>query len=261
MKLFVGVLLTAFVAINGAAIDSSEIAADEPISRFIVAPTMLFEKAWTYQNKLQALQSEINEKLTAVRTSVSTVLSSSTNVTLEQIESNAHGILVLDEPARDAIYALGSTPCVTNLKVLLNGVTEFTGFGSANCVSSYDKSTQGALTTAYALLQKYEGAYGDVQQIVVRSFIGNNVFLDSEKIEATIKKRFEDREAEWEAIRPDVEDFVKTLQSNIAVFNTALGDCFSVIQSDAAPGYAKLHSEIATCEVFDNTADPFAAFR
>lgn len=260
MKLFIVFLLSVFVVIHGAAINSAE-ESDEPISRFIVAPTALFEKAWTYQDLLQNLQSSIDKDLSAIRTSVSVALRASTNVTLEQIEGNANSILALDEPARDAIFDLRSSTCVNRLRVLLNGVTEFTGFGSANCVTAYDKSVQGALNTAYALLQKYEGSFGDVQQIVVRSFVGKNAFLEAEEIEAVFKQKYEERSEEWDKIRPDIESFLSTLESNIAVFNTVLGGCFKTIQEEVAPGYVILTQEIATCEAFDNTADPFAAFR
>lgn len=258
MKFSVGVLLAVFVVIHGAAIDEGS---EEPISRFVVAPTMLFNQAWRYQNLLQQLQLDINAALAAIRTSVSTALTTSTNVTLAQIESNAKLILALDEPARDAIFAMRSSSCINGLKVLLNGVTEFTGFGSANCVTAYDRSVQGAVTSAHALLQKYEQSFGSVLQIVVKSFVGHNVFLESDEIEAIFKKKYEESSADWEEIRPDVESFLRTLQENIAVFNTVLGRCFKTIQDDVAPGYVKLQAEIATCEAFDNTADPFAAFR
>lgn len=262
MKLFVGVLLTAFVAVNGAAIDSSVAAADSvAIAPLLVAPTDLFEKAWTYQALVKSLQNDINEQLTSVRTAVSTVLSSSTDATLTQIASNKDVILALDASARDEVYAVTSSVCVNTLKVLLNGITEYTGFGSANCVTAYDNSAQEVLTSAYALLQKYEGSYSDVQQNVVRAFIGNNVFLDSEQIEANFAEVFSTSTAEWEAIRPEIEDFVSSLASNIAVFNTVLGDCFGAIQSGVAPAYAALQSQLATCEAFHATADPFAVYR
>jgi hypothetical protein len=253
MKLSVGVLLSVLAVVA---------VAEESISRFVIAPDSLFENAREYQGKLQALQLDIDEQLTAIRTSVSTVLKSSSNVTLEQIESNANAILAQDTPTRDAIFALRrNTLCVNNLITLINGITEFTGFGSSNCVSTYDKSVQGALNTAYALLQKYEGSFGDVQQIVTRSFIKFNVYTQSDEIEAKFIEHFNKAEADWTAARPEVAEFVRTLSGNIAVFNTALGACFTKIQQAIAPAYGLLEQEIDTCNVFDSTPDPFAIYR
>lgn len=255
MKLFIGVLLSVLVATQSAAID------DESISAHLIVPDSLFVNAWDFQGRLGELQQDINEQLTAIRTAVSTVLRSSSNVTLEQIQVNSEKLLAQDEPTRLEIFSLPSSFCVTNLKVLINAITEFTGFGSSNCVSAYDKSVQGALNTAYALLQKYEGSFADVQQLVVRSFIGVNVYIQPEVIDARFAEGYNRRVAEWAAARPEVEEFVRTLSSNVAVFNSVLGECFKSIQDKVNPSYAELRANIAVCNTFDTTPDPFAVFR
>lgn len=260
MTVIFGFFLCVLATVNAAAID--ETMALYPEAAAIIAPTELFSKSWEFHDKFADLQKDIDLQLTAIRTSVSTVLKSSSNATLSQIESNAGVILAQDEPARNAIFAIRpSTVCVNNLKTLINGITEFTGFGSSNCVAVYDKSVQGALNTAYALLQKYEGSFGDVQQVVVRSFIGKNALTSGDDIIERFEQQFAKRSADWAAIRPDVENFVLTLDSNIAVFNTVLGSCFKKIQDDVAPAYGLLQAEISTCAAFDSTPDPFAIFR
>lgn len=257
MKLFVGVLLSVIVAIQGASIDGLS----EPISPHLIVPDSLFVSAWDYQGRLTTLQQDINEQLTAIRTAVSTVLKTSSNETLGQIDNNAMKLLAQDDPARTDIFALPTSICVNNLKILLNSITEFTGFGSSNCVAAYDKNVQGVLQTAYAQLQKYEASFGDAQQIVVRSFIGINVFTAPEQIEARFSLHYTQRVNEWNAIKPDVENFLRTLGTNIAVFNTVLGECFKGIQDRVNPRYAELQADIATCHTFNTTPDPFAIFR
>lgn len=258
MKLFVGVLLSVIVAIQGAAIDGL----NEPIERHLIVPDSLFISAWDYQGRLTTLQQDINEQLTAIRTAVSAVLKTSSNETLGQIDNNAIQLLAQDEPARTQIFAMTPpTACGNNLKILINAITEFTGFGSSNCVATYDRNVQGVLKTAYAQLQKYEASFGDAQQIVVRSFIGINVFTAPEQIEARFSVAYTQRVNEWNAIRPDVENFLRTLGTNIAVFNTVLGECFKGIQDTVNPRYAELQAAIPTCETFNTTPDPFAIFR
>lgn len=259
MKLNVGVLLSMIIVIHGAAIDKAN--PDDSISVHIIAPDSLFESAREYHNKLRDLQQDINEQLTTIRTAVSTVLKSSTERTLTQIESNAHQLLAQDQPARNAIFELSSSLCVNNLKVLLNSITEFTGFGSSNCVTSYDKSVQGALNSAYIILEEHEGTFADVQQAVVKAFIGKNVYLESDDIENRFVEQYNMRSEEWAAARPEVEEYVNTLNANIAGFNTVLDGCFTSLQDDAAPAYDHLQTNIEVCFDFDNTVDPFAIFR
>lgn len=255
MKLSVAILLSLAVAIHGAALQ------EEPISTHVDNTTPLFTAAWEMQAKLTELQRDINVQLAAVRTSVTNVLRSSSNETVGQIEGNVNSILALDDPVRDVVFALGSSFCAINLKVLLNGVTEFTGFESSNCVTRYDLGVEAELEVAYAMLQKYEGLFREVQQIVVKSFVGMNVFTSSDGIQARFEDQYNEQNEAWLQIRPDIEDFVKALNGKIADLNNILGGCFSSVQTAVKPAYVSIVDQLPVCEEFDNTADPFASFR
>lgn len=250
MKFFIAALLSVVVAIQGA-----------PSPSAVGETGTLFEDAWDYQARLVILQKDINEQLTAMRTSVSGVLSASSNVTLGEIENQASLLLAQDEPARNQIFELPASLCANNLKVLINSITEFTGFGSSNCVTAYDTGLQVDLDSAYAELQKYEGSFGDVLRIVVRSFNGRNVYLQAADIKARFVDGFSQREADWAAVRPDVERFVKALGDSVADHNKKLAACHKTLRDNVAPAYGILQSEIATCETFNSTPDPFARFR
>lgn len=250
MKSIVAVLLSVIVAIEGAAIESQ-----------IADRTELFPSAWNTHDELKSLQGDINEQLTEIHTSVSAVLRSSTNDSLSKIENNANSFLEYDEPARRAIFALEQSACVNNLKVLLNGVTEFSGFGSSNCVTRYNSNVQTALNVASEAIGHYEESFGDVQQIVVQAFIGRNLFIEADNIETTFRSRYEAVAAQWNAARPNVESFASNLSVEISSLNDQLGQCFEKLQSEYPPVYGLINGEIATCTAFDNTADPFAAYR
>jgi len=263
MKLSVGVLLSIFVAIHGASVGSGETYLDgETLSGKINVPASLFDDAWDFQSRLETLQSQINTKLSQVRTAISGVLKTSSWKTLEQIETNARHILELDFPARNLIFADNHPSiCNKNLRVLIDSITEFTGFGSSNAVTSYDRSVQGALQVAFNILQQYEGSSVDVQQIVVRSFIGKNAFLQPGEIAELFKTIYYERLNEWNASYPHIEEFVNDLDGKIDGFNKNLKRDFALIQEQVAPAYVVLAAEIATCEEFDRTTDPFAIFR
>lgn len=251
MKFFIAAFLSVVVTIQGA--PSSSAIGDETDS--------LFEDAWDYQARLEILQKDINVQLTAIRTSVSSVLMTSSNLTLGEIENQALLLMAQDAPARKDIFALPSSLCATNLKMLINSITEFTGFGSSNCVTAYDKSLQVVLDAAYFELQTYEGSFGDVLRIVVRSFNGRNVYLQAADIKARFASGFNQREADWAAARPDVDKFVKALSDSVANHNKELTACNKKIRDNVAPAYGNLQGEILTCEIFNSTPDPFASFR
>lgn len=100
----------------------------QPVSSLLAISESIFLSAWEYQNKLTSFQQDINLQLTAIRTSVSNVLRSSSSQTLEQTENNAISILNHDAPVRKIVFALQSTACTNNFKSILNTVTDFSGF-------------------------------------------------------------------------------------------------------------------------------------
>lgn len=257
VKLSVGVLLLAIAVVHAATIDSEDV--DVPPSKVIVSSS-LFESAWQYQLKFESLQQDINTKLTAIRTAVSTVLAISSNHSLAQIEGIYNGILDLDRPARDRIYDLDSSLCVINLRVLINAITEFSGFYSSNCVTEYDKKVQEVLDAAYAIVHQYEGSSAEVQQTVVKSFIKRNAILKPDEIEARFKELYEIYLKKWSEFFPNVEEFVENLQSQIGGFNNNLQHCFNDLREQIGLAYFVLQQEIATCDIFDRTVDPFAVF-
>ncbi|CAO1315307.1 unnamed protein product [Diamesa hyperborea] len=254
MKLFIGTIFALFVASQGAAIEPKTVA----VTPFLENTSDLFISAWEYQNKLTDLQQDINLQLTAIRTSVSNVLKTSSRQTLEQIENNTIAILDLDAPVRAIVIPLESTACNNNLKTLLNETTEYAGFPSSNCVARYDVSVKTALKAAYALMDKYEGLFSEVQQIVVKSFIKQNAFLTPQAIIDEFQKQYNIHAEDWERIRPDIESFVKSLGGNVAVFNTVLGSCFTTVQTKLIPTYARIVDEVAECKEFDTLRNPFS---
>lgn len=220
----------------------------------------LFIQAWEYQDKLTTLQENINLQLTAIRLSVSSVLKSSSSKTLEQIENNTIAIIEQDQPIRDVVFNLEPTACTNNLRTVLNGVTEFSGFPSSTCVSRYDNGVKVVLNDSYIMLDQYNGLFSEVQQVVVKSFIRQNAFLTPETIIETSKIQYERLNENWTKVIPNIEEFVKSLESKIAEINVNLGSCFNQTQANLIPSYVRIIDEVDICKEFDNTKSPFAKF-
>ena len=220
----------------------------------------LFESAWEYEEKFTTLQQDIDLQLTAIRLTVSTVLKSSSSETLSQIENNTLAILEKEAPIRDVVFNLDPTACTNNLRTVLNGVTEFSGFPSSTCVARYDTAVQTVLKDAYAMLEQYNGLFKEVQQIVVRSFIRQNAFLTPEVIAQTFKTQYETLSANWDKVNPDIESFVKTVTRRVSANNVILNTCFNTTQANLTPSYSRIIDEVDICNEFDNTKSPFSKF-
>ncbi|CRL03709.1 CLUMA_CG016965, isoform A [Clunio marinus] len=261
MKFSFGILLSAIAVINAAVIDIDNSNAEDILKTFVTSPTPLFNSAQDYHEQAKELQDDINKHLADIRSTLSSVLAEKSREALDDIQLNSNDILELENSTRTALFELDRSLCVDNLRVLLNKISEFTGFGSSNCVTAYDINIQKGLGSAYEKIRSYDGSFGDVQQIVVRSFIGANAFLEPEEIEARFVGELTRQRDEWNAARPEIGDFINSFNVEMEAHRLVLGTCFKTIQDNVAPGYDSLQSEIATCLEFDNTDDPFAAFR
>lgn len=219
--------------------------------------TDLFATAWEFQNKLTPRQEEIDTDVTEFRTSVSTVLKDSSKEALSAVEENALAILTLEAPVARAVGDLAPGECAANLKTLLNDVTGFTGFSSSNCVATYDTQVDAQVQTAQDMISVYDGVFTELQQLVVRAFVGKNKFTEQDAIIDEFQNEFETRVTAWEAIRPDVEKFVADLGGSIDEFNGSMTGCMMEVQSSVAFAYQMIQQRVQTCIDFENTPNPF----
>lgn len=217
----------------------------------------LFETAWEFQAKLNPRQEDIDNDVTEFRNSVSNVLKTTSKNALKEIESNAKKILEMEQPYRVAIDELKVGDCSDDLKFLLTSVTKLTGYKSGNCVNLYDDSVDIEVKQAQELISVYDGIFTELQQLVVKSFVGKNQFSQQPEIISSFEHEYEKRVAMWEEIKPDVELFIENLSGNIDGFNDIMASCMTDIQNGVAKTYNLLHEDIETCVIFDNTPSPF----
>lgn len=212
------------------------------------------------QNQLNAvdLQRSVTDYAIRVRTAVPRVLSIHANGTINHVEVNVAKLLAQERSTRDAIFSLSSTSCVTNLRVLLNGITEFTGFESSNCVARYDLSLSELIQKKYGEVAAYEKAFGDAMRIVPGSFSLRNMFLEADTINADFSSRLTSLRNSWNAETKNIGEFEEKFGEDIQRLGATLQGCFNNIQVAVNPTYAIITNEIATCRNFDNSHDPFA---
>lgn len=252
MKLFVLLFLANLIVLQAAPIRKSEEVSIEE----------LFKTAWEFQNKLIPRQEGIDNDVTELRTSVSKVLKSTSSEALKEVEDNAKKVLLLEQPVRSSINGLKAGDCATNLKSLLNGITEFTGFESSNCVKFYDNSVDAEVRTAQEMITNYDGIFTELQQLVVKAFVGKNQFSQQAEIIDAFEDEYERRVEEWERIKPNVEEFIDTLGDTIGQINNAMGFCMKDVQDTVSVAYNFISTRVETCIDFDNSQNNFkSAFK
>lgn len=211
-------------------------------------PTDLFTSAWEFQNSLRELQDDINQQLFLVRTSVSDVLRTSTNITLGQVEDNFFKISEEDNVVHQALSKQDTThECFQQLVKAREAITNVGGFNSANKLRVYDKAVAALINNANADLEKYNAFFSDVQQIVVKAFTFGSIFVQSAEIQAQIQKKYKTAQDEWAKVRPDISKLIVDLRTNINKKNEGLGTDFLTIQKEVQESYNSVVESIDVC--------------
>lgn len=221
------------------------------------SPEGLFQTAWKYQDKFTRLQDDIHTQLFIVRTAVPNILKVSTNTTLGQLEGNAQHIFILDQVVRTKIMAKDRSPCLMELIEGLNSVTNMLGFASSNKLKDYDRAINEIVKCAYAELQNCQGLFAEVQQVVVRSFIGANVFTMQALIENKFRTLFERHEQDWNNVRPNISQLIVNLSNSIEQKNEEFGLKLTQLRISANESYNKIQDAMFVCDEFDG---PYAIY-
>lgn len=243
MKLFIAIIFATLAFVSTAETDD------------------LFEKSHAYQLAAAELQRSVTEYAIEVRTAVPRVLGRRANSTIGKIEFNVDKLLDQEAETRTAIYSLSSTNCINNLRVLLNSITEFTGFASSNCVARYDLHLSGLIQKTYGEVSSYEKTFGDVLRVVPKSFSARNMFIQYAEVADQFSSSLNTLQAQWNSQVRNISEFEESFGENIDQLNVDLQGCFGNIHVAVNPTYAILANEIATCGRFDNSHDPFAVFQ
>lgn len=221
----------------------------------VISIDELFEVAWEYHDKLTPKQEKIDSDVFEFRTSISNVLKVTSKDALMEVEENAKMILELEKPVKEAVNTLKIGDCSNNLKTLLTGITEFTGYQSSNCVKFYDNELNDRIEKAQQFISDYDGVFTEFQQIVIQAFIGKNKFSQPAEIIEQIESDYEKSSNAWETIKPKSEVFMDALNKDIGDINVELKQCMKDIQEATSSAYDFVSSRVQTCVDFDNTAD------
>ena len=220
---------------------------DPPQSKYKI----LFKTAWSYQNKLSEMQNDIDQTLFDLRDGYTKILRSSSSNTLKKVEDNAWNFLELDEIERKVLEAVEQDDCITDLLDILDGVTVIAGFESANCLKRHDKKFHAEVLKANNTLNEFENFATDAQQMVVKSFIGKNVFKVSEKIAQNIEETFNILQSSWMEQRSKVEHFIASFDEAVDGLYLQFQECLDDMHAAYEVIYKEVSNKQDVCEEFD----------
>lgn len=197
------------------------------------------------------LQEEINEAIHQAQTAVSTVLRTSTSETLRQYEDHIKSIENEYEPHLETFNRLSPGSCKDTAETILNSVITLTGFEASNCAKIYDTNVAEKVANANSALVGFDAAYSELQSIVIKAFIGKNMFVNPEEIEQRFSVIFNLIQEVWSDSKPEFDDLRRNLAVGVAEQNMILGLCHDSILQVAIGQFGWFRSIASTCNDFN----------
>lgn len=212
----------------------------------------LFSQSWEMQQRLSPRQQLVDSEVTELRESLTSVLDVHTGEAMREIENNTRQVVELELPYRVILTSLPDSACKLNLLRSLSLHTDFTGFKSAICVNRYQSSSDAIVEGAQDFIALYEGLFVRLQKVVVESYRNHNAFSQQTEILERHGSEYARRLDEWDAIRPQAEDFEANLNTAMTETHTTMEGCMLQVRDEAVIEYESILTRVPTCEEFDS---------
>lgn len=233
----------------------------QEVDRKVISPDFLFPVARDYQERLYSFQDEIDLAVGEAISAVSQVLEKSTGETLGQYESHVDRIELLYTPTLAVFEGLTPGLCKSGAERILNDTTSFTGFSASNCANQYNRRVVVEVDNANNALTGFDDIFSQVQSIVVKAFVGQNVYLTPENIRDRFENVYGLVRAKWEASSPGIAALRASLQAAIGNQNAELGNCHKSIETNAAVEFGRFADMVKTCKDFEDSRTSDGVFK
>lgn len=207
----------------------------------------LFSTSWDMQRRLSPRQQMVDYEITHLRESLTDVLEVRTTSAFEEVENNTRQVIELERPYRVILTSLPENSCTLNLLSQLSLQTDFSGFRSALCVRTYDQTSDVIVQEAQEFIAMYEGIFVRLQKVVVESYTRYNAFSEQTEIVDRFNTEYNRRIADWEAVRPQAEDFEVNLNNSLEDTHATLEGCMQNVRDTTVDRYEAIIAQIDAC--------------
>lgn len=208
----------------------------------------LFPYSFGKQVQIQAIQDDINEIIAQVQWGFFEEVQGASAESLTKFENLANRINELHAPIYEDFSQLPPSSCRDGAETLINTTRIQTGFHAGNCASRLDNAVSSILADTNQLFENFNSQFSEIQQIVVKSFVQSNLFVD---LPTDVMGKMDDNhvmvEARWDALRPDFVELRNKLKGELSSENSILQNCQQESVNLATTLYGMTRGQIDVC--------------
>lgn len=166
------------------------------------------------------------------------------------IETEINAISSSDKTVQSLLASETASPCITNLKTMIELNIENAGYSISNCVSDSDGIASTAFRSAYATLDVDERSINLNLEILTFPFIGRNIFRQSTELTKRASALYNSRVDRFNTylteISAKLDEVTVVYEEQISILDT----CFKSIESDLTAKMASASNSLKVCQRF-----------
>lgn len=137
----------------------------------------VFPYSYEKQAAIQTIQDEINDIVAEVQWGFFNEVQNSSSFLVRHFQDLVSVVNDLHGPILSDFSQLPKDECRDGAEVLINTTRDQTGFKGANCATRVNNAITSILAGTETLFENFNRQFSEIQQIVVKSFIKNNLFV------------------------------------------------------------------------------------
>lgn len=169
---------------------------------------------------------------------------------MNNIETEINLISASDTNVQGLITAETASPCITNLKSLIEVNLENAGYSISNCVSDVDGIASTAFRSVYQVLDVDERNINLELEILIFPFIGRNIFTQSSEVTKRATNLYNARVKTFTDYLTDISAKLNEVTGIYEQQITILDTCFKSIDSDLTSVMTSIGNLIPMCKKF-----------
>lgn len=172
---------------------------------------------------------------------------------MNNIESEINLISSSDGSLQTLLAKEVVTPCITNLKAIIDVNLENAGYAISNCISDVDGVASTAFRSFYQVVDVYERNMNLELEILTFPFIGRNIFTESKEVNKRATTLYNNKVKNFGDYFTEISAKLKEVTGIYEEEITILDTCFSSIASEIASTMITLSNLLKTCQKFSKT--------
>lgn len=224
-------------------------AAREP--RLINPADPLFPHSYAKQAEIQAIQDDIDSIIADVQWGFFSEVQNSSAELLSQFGIFADKINTMHAPVLADFTALPPSSCRDGAETLLNTTRTQTGFQAGNCANRVNNAITVILEKIDKLFENFNRQFSEIQQIVVKSYIKSNLFVDMpDEVITKMDRFFNNVDARWKEQKPEFSKLRNQLRADLTAEHGKLATCTKDVVTFAETMFGLTLGQIDACKEY-----------